>query len=166
MYKKIKDFIKDWNFESEATIKYLKVLTDESLNQKVTPDGRDLGFIAWHICTSIYEMLGQTGLPLNAKFDENLRPGSASELLKEYESGALLVSRAVEDNWDDGSLEDKLTLYGSEWTKSSVLLSLIRHQAHHRAQMSVIMRQAGLPVPGIYGPSKEEWSKFGMQAPA
>jgi uncharacterized damage-inducible protein DinB len=28
--------------------------------------------------------------------------------------------------------------------------------------MTVLMRQAGLPVPGLYGPSKEEWAAMGM----
>jgi len=27
-----------------------------------------------------------------------------------------------------------------------------------------LMRQAGLKVPGIYGPSKEEWALMGMPA--
>jgi len=36
------------------------------------------------------------------------------------------------------------------------------HQTHHRAQMTVLMRQAGLKVPGVYGPSREEWSQMGM----
>lgn len=31
--------------------------------------------------------------------------------------------------------------------------------------MTVLMRQAGLVVPGIYGPSKEEWANFGMESP-
>lgn len=31
--------------------------------------------------------------------------------------------------------------------------------------MTVLMRQAGLPVPGIYGPAKEEWTTFGLEAP-
>ncbi|MBK7956896.1 MAG: hypothetical protein IPK03_01545 [Bacteroidetes bacterium] len=26
-----------------------------------------------------------------------------------------------------------------------------------------MMRQAGLKVPGMYGPSKEEWEKMGME---
>jgi len=42
---------------------------------------------------------------------------------------------------------------------------LIQHQNHHRGQMTVLMRQAGLTVPGIYGPAKEEWGNFGMEAP-
>jgi hypothetical protein len=27
------------------------------------------------------------------------------------------------------------------------------------------MRQAGLTVPGIYGPVREEWATMGMEAP-
>ena len=28
--------------------------------------------------------------------------------------------------------------------------------------MTVLMRQTGLPVPGVYGPSLEEWEAYGM----
>ena len=49
MYKSIKDFQNDWAYESESTSKVFGALTDESLGQKVTDDGkRSLGFIAWH----------------------------------------------------------------------------------------------------------------------
>jgi uncharacterized damage-inducible protein DinB len=29
--------------------------------------------------------------------------------------------------------------------------------------MTVLMRQAGIKVPGIYGPSKEEWEAMGIK---
>jgi len=32
--------------------------------------------------------------------------------------------------------------------------------------MTVLMRQGGLKVPGVFGPTKEEWSQYGMQEPA
>jgi uncharacterized damage-inducible protein DinB len=32
--------------------------------------------------------------------------------------------------------------------------------------MTVLMRQAGLAVPGMYGPAREDWAKYGMAAPA
>ncbi|MFN7118131.1 MAG: DinB family protein, partial [Saprospiraceae bacterium] len=41
---------------------------------------------------------------------------------------------------------------------------LVKHQAHHRAQMTVIMRILGMKVPGIYGPSSEEWAALGIPA--
>jgi uncharacterized damage-inducible protein DinB len=31
--------------------------------------------------------------------------------------------------------------------------------------MTVLMRQAGLKVPGVYGPALEEWNAFGAPAP-
>ena len=43
-------------------------------------------------------------------------------------------------------------------------MTLINHQNHHRGQMTVLMRQAGLTVPGVYGPAKEEWATAGMEA--
>jgi uncharacterized damage-inducible protein DinB len=39
---------------------------------------------------------------------------------------------------------------------SAVLTSLVRHQVHHREQMTILMRQAGIVVPGVYGPAREE----------
>ncbi|MHB8840055.1 MAG: DinB family protein, partial [Gemmatimonadaceae bacterium] len=41
-------------------------------------------------------------------------------------------------------------------TRGFVLTVLMNHQWHHRGQMTVLMRQAGLSVPGVCGPSREE----------
>ena len=48
-------------------------------------------------------------------------------------------------------------MYGQKWTRSATLESIVKHQIHHRAQMTVLMRQASLKVPRVYGPSREEW---------
>jgi uncharacterized damage-inducible protein DinB len=55
-------------------------------------------------------------------------------------------------------------MYGEQWPRGTMLNALIAHQTHHRGQMTVLMRQAGVPVPGMYGPSKEEWAAMGMPA--
>jgi uncharacterized damage-inducible protein DinB len=41
---------------------------------------------------------------------------------------------------------------------------IVSHQIHHRAQLTIVMRLNGLKVPGVYGPSKEEWTSYGMPA--
>jgi uncharacterized damage-inducible protein DinB len=43
---------------------------------------------------------------------------------------------------------------------------MLENEIHHRGQMTVLMRQAGLKVPGVYGPAKEDWAAMGMPAPA
>jgi uncharacterized damage-inducible protein DinB len=56
-------------------------------------------------------------------------------------------------------------MYGMQWDGAKVLMCLIGHEAHHRGQMSVLMRQAGLIPHGVYGPNKEAWASMGMEAP-
>jgi uncharacterized damage-inducible protein DinB len=55
-------------------------------------------------------------------------------------------------------------MYGEKWTRAMALRALIQHEVHHRGQMTVLMRQAGLTVPGVYGPAREEWAAYGMPA--
>jgi uncharacterized damage-inducible protein DinB len=163
MYHTINEFLTDWKTESESTIKVFANLTDESLDYKNSEIGRTIGRLAWHITATIGEMPGRTGLKLEALEDDNNYPKNAKEILDKYKeaSGKLVEQLSIE--WNDNSLSEKVNMYGEVWTKEAVLTSLVKHQIHHRAQMTALMRQAGLKVPGIYGPSYEEWKAMGMQ---
>jgi len=55
-------------------------------------------------------------------------------------------------------------MYGDKWKRGTTLSILVKHQAHHRAEMVVIMRILNLPVIGAYGPKKEDWAQMGMEA--
>ncbi len=161
MIRTIADFLNAWNKESASTLKILRALTDESLGQMVTPEGRSLGFIAWHITTSL-GMVVEAGLPVALPGDKDPMPASACAIAEAYDNGAQAVAAAVKANWTDAQLDDQVPMYGETWSKGIVLTAVIGHQCHHRGQMTVLMRQAGLKVPGVYGPSKEEWSAYGM----
>jgi uncharacterized damage-inducible protein DinB len=89
-------------------------------------------------------------------------PASSVEISNTYSCAARSLSGQVTRTWTDAMLGDELELYGSRWTRAGVLESLVRHQIHHRGQVTVLMRQAGLVVPGVCGPSREEWAKMGM----
>ena len=67
--------------------------------------------------------------------------------------------------WSDASLAVEDEMYGQKWARALTLAILVAHQTHHRGQMTVLMRQAGLKVPGFYGPAKEEWAAMGMKPP-
>lgn len=162
MYRKVDDFVKNWADESEATINLLNHLTPSSLQQKVTPQGRSLGRLAWHLVVTLPEMLNRTGLGIEGPAENADMPETVQEIIEAYRQAAKQVSQQVKKNWKDSDLLEEIDLYGEKWKRGKVLLSLILHQAHHRAQMTVLMRQAGLKVPGIYGPSREEWQEMKM----
>lgn len=166
MIRRIEDFKTNWQYEVESTLKTLNLLTDNSLSQKVTPDARSLGFLAWHLVQTPREMLALTGLTVDGPGMEDEVPGWAAGIVAEYEKTGNSVAEAVAKNWTDETLLIEDNMYGEKWSRGLTLYYLMAHQTHHRGQMTVLMRQAGLAVPGIYGPAKEEWKSMGMAAPA
>lgn len=164
MFRKIQDFQKAWAYEADMTGKVLTTLTDASLSQQVTADGRTLGFLGWHLTITLGEMLALVGLKIDAPAEHADCPAEASAIAAAYQQAARSVADEVSANWNDETLLQEDEMYGETWSRGMTLFYLIAHQTHHRGQMTVLMRQAGLPVPGIYGPSKEEWAAMGAPA--
>ena len=163
MYRTIADFTADWARESASTLTVMRALTDGSLAQQVTPEGRSLGRLAWHVTGSIAEMLTHAGIGVGGLASEETPiPASAARIAAEYERAAAAAAARIADEWRDEDLPGEVPMYGERWSRALVLAVLVRHQAHHRGQMTVLMRQAGLVVPGVYGPAREEWAAMGM----
>lgn len=165
MYPTIADFEGDLTRESGGTQKYMDALTDVSLSQAVADDHRTLGRIAWHMITTYPEMMNRTGLSVESIAAEAPIPATAREIRETYAAVTKELLDQVKGNWKDEDLLVEDDMYGQQWQRGLTLRILVRHEIHHRGQMSVLMRQAGLKVPGLYGPSKEEWSQFKMPEP-
>jgi uncharacterized damage-inducible protein DinB len=164
MFHRIDDFREQFSEERDNTLKLMRSLTDEALGQPIIEGGRTLGFLAWHITGTFREMLGHAGLALAGPNVGDPMPARAAEIADAYERASAAALEAVTSQWTDDRLEEEADMYGYRWKLGFVLETLIRHEAHHRGQMTVLMRQAGLPVAGAYGPSREEWAAWGMPA--
>jgi uncharacterized damage-inducible protein DinB len=163
MYYKISDFIEDWKYESESTIKVLNNLTDYSLTKSSGENIRTPGRLAWHIVTSVGEMAHRTGLTFETVDEKAPIPFTAKEIVDEYKRTSDGMVKEMLEKWNDKTLLLEDNMYGEMWKKGKSLGVLVTHQIHHRAQLTVVMRLAGLKVPGVYGPAKEEWAAYGMQ---
>jgi len=162
MYRKIQDFLDRWTYETEATLKVFQNLTDASLDQRVTADGRTLGRLAWHVVQTLPEMCGRTGLDVEGPGEDEPVPPSAADITEALRQAARGLAEEIRNRWTDADLEKEDDMYGERWPRGATLAAVVLHQAHHRGQMTVLMRQAGLRVPGVYGPAKEEWEAYGM----
>lgn len=163
MFRRLDDFFAAWDTETASTVKVMGQLTDASLAQRVGPGGRTLGFLAWHVTTSVAEMLNRTGLAVDGP-EHGPAPAHAADIKATYEKAARSAAEQIKARWTDATLEETRDMYGEPWALGFALSALIGHQAHHRGQMTVLMRQAGLVVPGVYGPAREEWAAMGMPA--
>ncbi len=166
MFRRVADFEKTWAYESEQTLRVLRALTDASLSQRVAPADRTLGRIAWHLAGTIGEMMGRTGLAVEGPAPEAPPLSTAAGIAAAYQRAADSLLAALQAaGWTDETLRVEDEMYGERWPRGVTLFALVAHQAHHRGQMTVLMRQAGLPVPGVYGPARDEWASMGMQPP-
>jgi len=164
MFRRVADFQKAWEQERGSTLKVLGALDDASLGQAVTKDDRTLGRLAWHLATTPGEMMERTGLKVAGPSHDSPPPASAGAIVAAYDTASKAIAEGV-SGWTDATLEVEDEMYGEKWPRGLTLQALVVHQAHHRGQMTVLMRQAGLKVPGVYGPAREEWTAYGMQPP-
>ena len=162
MFRTIQDFLRSWDYEAEATSKVLDQLTDESLRQRVTPEGRSLGRLAWHIIQTLPEMGGRTGLTIEGPGETDPVPTEAEVLARHFQKTAESLREQIQTGWMDGDLDVQDDMSVEMWSRGRTLAALVNHQIHHRGQMTVLMRQAGVSVPGVYGPSRDEWDAYGM----
>jgi uncharacterized damage-inducible protein DinB len=160
----IAEFKQMWTDESEITARVLAALTDASLAQRVTPEDRTLGEIAWHLATTIPEMGSHTGLRFAGPPSDAPVPATASAIAESYTQAAKSLLDQVARDWSDATLQVKDEMYGEKWKRAFTLTILITHQIHHRGQMSVLVRQAGLRLPSICGPTREETQAMAQAA--
>jgi uncharacterized damage-inducible protein DinB len=169
MFRRLEDFQNCWKEESANTLLIFNAIPDGAMKTAVTPEHRDLCRLAWHLVETLIEMPGHCGLKIaGAQWIQGgfigAPPSTMTEIAEAYAAAATSLPEALKA-WTDGDLETEDELYGEHWKRGVTLFVLVMHQTHHRGQMTVLMRQAGLKVPGIYGPAKEGWAAFGMEAP-
>ncbi len=162
MFTSIENFKIVWQQETASTIACFDKLTDESLFKELVHDYRTIGRLANHITDCAISIPHEASLPVVYK-KENY--ASQQALLTAYKIATEKVREAIA-TWTDATLQEDVTMYGETWKKGFALWVTVVHQVHHRGQLTVLMRMAGLPVPGVYGPCKEEWEAMAFLPPA
>jgi uncharacterized damage-inducible protein DinB len=164
MYRKIEYFITDWKDEEAATLKIFGSIPDSAKSTKAAEHVRSLERLAWHITQTLTEMPAKAGLLAEDVLEHEQIPASFKDIIAVYQERSGILMDLVQKQWTDSSLSEKIPMYGEQWEQRKILSVMVLHQVHHRGQMTALMRVLDLKVPGIYGPSKEEWGAYGMPA--
>ena len=166
MFRKLDDFFGAYGHLTAGTEKVFARLNGKNLNKRIAPGHRTLGELAWHIVVTVPEMMNQTGLGISSIDHTEMPPKSAKKIQTAYKKVTDEFTAAIKKSWSDKSLLQADDLYGEKWPRGSTLYALVSHEIHHVGQMTVLLRQSKSKVPGLFGPSKEEWKKMGMKPPA
>lgn len=156
LYRTVNDFLADFSHAAHGTLQVLEAVSDEKLNQAIVEGHSTLGWLGWHLATSPVFFASLVGLQLEAPGDKDAVPAHANEIVDGYKKITEDLKQAVESTMSDEKMVENVESFGQLTPRGALLRMLIDHQTHHRGQMTVLLRQAGLKVPGILGPTKEE----------
>ena len=168
----IEDLLQELEQESQTTRRVLERVPGDRLAWKPHDKSMSLGQLALHVATvpgAIAEIARQSPFPL-PEFNQPSAT-SAAELIPALEQ-SVAKAREILRGMDDAALANTWrAVDGNREVMALPVGALLRsimlnHWYHHRGQLSVYLRQVGVPVPSIYGPSADENPFVARQASA
>ena len=156
MVREMNDFVGMWEWEATQTTNLLSKISNENLNKAVPGFDKTLGELGWHLVEAVVGMANQLGLTTQNTVSKEESLKEVNKLVEAYGNTMKSFADSVKEHWNNEALLEMVHVWGFDMEKGHVLTSLQLHQAHHRGQMTVLMRVLANPIVGIYGPTKEE----------
>ena len=148
--------LRTWDHENDGTVRVLQAIPERRLLLRPHARSRTLRDLAWHLVTSErWFCTGPLGLATKGGAPPENPPGTVAAMVAARErshAARAAAARAKRAPWFAAEVE----FYGQRMSRLEVLSLLLRHEAHHRGQLTVYLRLAGAKVPGVYGPSADE----------
>jgi len=158
----IDSFLQELEHEAKTTRRLLERVPDNQLGWRPHPRSRTLGELALHVAGTpgaVAKLAVQSEVP-PPDFTDPV-PKSASELIPALEESVATANQLL-SKMDDATLNAtwRVKRNGQEVMaipRAALLRSImLNHWYHHRGQLSVYLRELGVPIPSIYGPSADE----------
>ena len=154
--------IQELEQETQTTRRVLERVPGDRLTWKPHDRSMSLGQLALHIATvpgAIAEISRISPFPI----PEFLQPSasSAAELVPALEQ-SVTKAKTIPREMNDADLSKIWRVVDGEREVMAIPIGalfrtiMLNHWYHHRGQLSVYLRQVGVPVPSIYGPSADE----------
>lgn len=149
--------------ETQTTRRVLERVPDNQLAWRPHEKARTLGELALHVAMvpgGVAELVASPS-PAQAPQFTDPSPKSASELIPALDQSIAKVKEVL-GGMDDAALRATWRLMQGDREllavpRVAMLRSvMLNHWYHHRGQLSVYLRELGVPLPSIYGPSADE----------
>lgn len=158
----VQAMLQELEMEARTTRRVLERVPEAALAWKPAEKSMSMGQLALHVATmtGAIAQMSQMGTMALPKFEQP-QAATAAELLVALEA-SLATARGILSGLQEADLGKMFRVEdgGREvlaMPVGAVLRHLmLNHWYHHRGQLSVYLRENGVPVPSIYGPSADE----------
>jgi uncharacterized damage-inducible protein DinB len=158
----IQMLLMELDHEARATRRVLERVPGDRLNYRPHEKSMSLGQLALHVAIvpgAIAQLSRRS--PVQVPEFKQPSPQTAAELVPALDQ-SLAQAREVLGGMDDASLGETWRLVDGDREVMSqpvgIMLRalMLNHWYHHRGQLCVYLREVGVPVPSVYGPSADE----------
>jgi uncharacterized damage-inducible protein DinB len=154
----------EFDHEMATTRKMLERFPEDKVDWKPHDTCMTLGRLAGHVAeipSWTVMTLGQDRLELDRS---NVTPAvmtSRAETLKKFDETIQSARSAIASASDEALMKPWTLIVNGKQVFSAPKTAVLRgfvmsHMIHHRGQLAAFYRIAGVPIPSIYGPSKDE----------
>ena len=159
----IDGMLQEFEQEAQTTRRVLERVPDNQLAWRPHEKARTLGELALHVAMvpgGVAELVASPS-PAQAPQFADPSPKSASELIPALDHSIAKVKEVL-GGMDDAALLATWRLMQGDREllavpRAAMLRSvMLNHWYHHRGQLTVYLRELGVPIPSIYGPSADE----------
>jgi len=158
----IQMLLMELDHEARATRRVLERVPGDRLNYRPHEKSMSLGQLALHVAI-VPGALAQLSRksPVQVFEFKQPSPQTAAELVPALDQ-SLAQAHDVLGAMDDASLAEQWRLVDGDREVMSqpvgIMLRalMLNHWYHHRGQLCVYLREVGVPVPSVYGPSADE----------
>lgn len=165
----VQEFMQELAQEAPATRRVLERVPADRLDWRPHEKSMTLGGLAMHLAQL---PSGITAIMLQDRFDVSQaapRPDAATkdEIVAAFDAG-VVEARERLAAMSEADLDTPWSLVAGDdvimtITRGALLRTILcNHSYHHRGQLTVYLRELGVPLPAIYGPSADE-QLFGPQ---
>ena len=159
----IDGMLREFEQETQTTRRVLERVPDNQLAWRPHEKARTLGELALHVAMvpgGVAELVASPS-PAQAPQFADPSPKSVSELIPALDQ-SIAKAKAALGGMDDAALMTTWRLMQGDREllavpRATMLRSvMLNHWYHHRGQLTVYLRELGVPIPSIYGPSADE----------
>jgi len=149
--------------EAQTTRRVLERVPDDRLTWRPHERARTLGELALHVAIvpgGVAELVASPS-PAQAPQFVDPSPSSVAELIPALQQSVAKAKNVLGGMNDADLMATWRMMRGDRELfavpRAAILRSvMLNHWYHHRGQLTVYLRQLGVPVPSIYGPSADE----------
>ena len=158
----IEGMLQELEQEARTTRRVLERVPADQLGWRPHKKARTLGELALHVAGTpgeVAKLASQS--EVQAPDFRDASPASAAELIPALDK-SIATARQLLGSMDDATLNGmwRMKRNGHDviaMPRAALLRSImLNHWYHHRGQLSVYLRELGVPIPSIYGPSADE----------